>query len=116
MRRYRLCVMAIKIGPDRSLASRVKPSGAQPTAAPAIGGRSPASRHAEERRAREASAARRDAEDRARDTVAKAADDVEDLGDFGDVVAGCGAPFNPRVPAEVSAQIERIVADLLAWH
>ena len=87
MRRYRLCVMAIRIGPDQSLASKVKPSGAQPTAAPAIGGRSPASRHAEERRAREASAARRDAEDRARDSVAKAADDEEDLGDFGDVDA-----------------------------
>ena len=38
------------------------------------------------------------------------------LGDFGDVVAGCGAPFNPRVPAEVSAQIGQIVADLRAWH
>ncbi len=38
------------------------------------------------------------------------------LGDFGDVVAGCGAPFNPPVPAEVSAQIGQIVADLRAWH
>ena len=38
------------------------------------------------------------------------------LGDFGDVVAGDGAPFNPRVPAQVSAQIARIVADLRAWH
>ena len=38
------------------------------------------------------------------------------LGDFGDVVAGDGAPFNPRVPQEISAQIEDIVADLRAWH
>ena len=38
------------------------------------------------------------------------------LGDFDDVVAGDGAPFNPRVPPDVSAQIGRIVADLRAWH
>ncbi len=38
------------------------------------------------------------------------------LGNFGDVVAGSGAPFNPRVPAEVSAQLGQIVADLRAWH
>lgn len=38
------------------------------------------------------------------------------LGDFGDVVAGSGAPFNPRVPAEVSAQLGQIVANLRAWH
>ncbi|MDD9957215.1 MAG: dihydrodipicolinate synthase family protein [Anaerolineaceae bacterium] len=38
------------------------------------------------------------------------------LGGFGDVVAGDGAPFNPRVPQEISAQIGRMVADLRAWH
>ena len=38
------------------------------------------------------------------------------LGAFGDVVAGSGAPFNPRVPPEISAQIGRIVAALRAWH
>ena len=38
------------------------------------------------------------------------------LGGFGDVVAGGGAPFNPRVPQEISAQIGRMVADLRAWH
>ncbi|MCY4527239.1 MAG: dihydrodipicolinate synthase family protein [Anaerolineaceae bacterium] len=38
------------------------------------------------------------------------------LGDFGDVAAGNGAPFNPQAPAEISAQIRQIVADLRAWH
>ncbi|MCE2489768.1 MAG: dihydrodipicolinate synthase family protein [Anaerolineae bacterium] len=38
------------------------------------------------------------------------------LGDFGDVIAGNGAPFNPQVPTEISAQIRQIVADLRAWH
>lgn len=59
--------MAIRIGPDKAIAAKVKPSRKQPQAVRSTGGRSPATRQMEERRAREASDARRaaDARDRA---------------------------------------------------
>jgi len=33
-----------------------------------------------------------------------------------DVVAGTGGPFNPRVPSDVSAQIQKIVDDIIKYH
>lgn len=35
---------------------------------------------------------------------------------FKDVVGGTGGPFNPRVPAEIARQIERIMADIGHFH
>ena len=77
--------MAIRIGPDRSLASAAKPRGSQPTAGQQNAGQQAARRRTEQRRDRETEDSRRGAEDRARDAVPKASADVEDLGDFGDV-------------------------------
>ena len=33
-----------------------------------------------------------------------------------DVVAGSGGPFNPRVPDDVKAEIQQIVADIQKYH
>jgi len=33
-----------------------------------------------------------------------------------DVVAGTGGPFNPRVPADVAAQLEKIAQDIAKYH
>ena len=76
--------MAIRIGPDRLLASAAKPRGSQPTAGQQGTGQRAAARRTEQRRDRESEDSRRDAEDRARDAVSKASADVEDLGDFED--------------------------------
>ncbi len=35
---------------------------------------------------------------------------------FDDVVGGSGGPFNPRVPAEIAREIERIMADIEHYH
>ena len=35
---------------------------------------------------------------------------------FDDVVGGTGGPFNPRVPADVAREIERIMASLEHYH
>ena len=38
------------------------------------------------------------------------------LSGFGDIDGGEGAPFNPRVPAEVAAEVAQAIARLAAWH
>ena len=77
--------MAIRIGPDKALGGKAKPSENQAQQRAQGAGQRAATRRTEQRRDRETEDDRRDAEDRARDAVAKASDDVEDLGDFGDV-------------------------------
>ena len=38
------------------------------------------------------------------------------LSGFDDVVGGTGGPFNPRVPAEITEKIRKIVADIREYH
>ena len=38
------------------------------------------------------------------------------IGGFDDIVGGEGAPFNPRVPAAVAAEVEAAIADLAEYH
>ena len=77
--------MAIRIGPDKALGGKAKPRGSQPQQRQQDAGQREAARRTEQRRDRDAADSRRDAEGRARDAVAKASADAEDLADFGDV-------------------------------
>lgn len=38
------------------------------------------------------------------------------LSGFDDIDGGEGAPFNPRVPAEVAAEVARVIEGLTEWH
>ena len=80
--------MAIRIGPDKALGGKAKPRGSQPQQWQQDAGQREAARRTEQRRDRDAADSRRDAEGRARDAVAKASADAEDLADFGDVEDG----------------------------
>ena len=38
------------------------------------------------------------------------------LSGFSDIVGGTGGPFNPRVPSEISAQVQEAIQPLKKYH